>query len=28
MIANDITASFALGGITSTMVDLHEKGLI
>lgn len=25
---NQIKASFALGGITSTMVDLHEKGLI
>jgi len=24
----DIHAAFALGGITSTMVDLHEKGLI
>ena len=24
----DIYAAFALGGITSTMVDLHEKGLI
>ncbi len=24
----DITASFALGGITSTMVGMHEKGLI
>ena len=28
MTSNDIKASFALGGITSTMVDLHEKGLI
>ncbi len=28
MLRNNITASFALGGITSTMVDLHEKGLI
>lgn len=28
MIRNDITASFGLGGITATMVDLHEKGLI
>lgn len=28
MVRNDITASFGLGGITSTMVDLHEKGLI
>ena len=25
---NEITASFGLGGITGTMVDLHEKGLI
>ena len=25
---NGITASFGLGGITGTMVDLHEKGLI
>jgi len=25
---NGIKASFALGGITSTMVDLHEKGFI
>lgn len=25
---NNITASFGLGGITGTMVDLHEKGLI
>ncbi len=25
---NKIKASFALGGITSTMVDLHEKGFI
>ncbi len=24
----NITASFALGGITGTMVDLHEKGLV
>jgi citrate lyase subunit alpha/citrate CoA-transferase len=23
---NGITASFGLGGITGTMVDLHEKG--
>lgn len=28
MRAKGITASFGLGGITSTMVDLHEKGLI
>jgi len=28
MRAQGITASFGLGGITSTMVDLHEKGLI
>ncbi|MGF1746284.1 citrate lyase subunit alpha [Vibrio minamisatsumaniensis] len=28
MVRNDITASFGLGGITATMVDLHEKGLI
>ncbi len=28
MCKNNIVASFALGGITSTMVDLHEKGLI
>ncbi|MGF1718765.1 citrate lyase subunit alpha [Vibrio kyushuensis] len=28
MVRKDIAASFALGGITSTMVDLHEKGLI
>ncbi|MGP1244279.1 MULTISPECIES: citrate lyase subunit alpha [unclassified Serratia (in: enterobacteria)] len=28
MRARDIRAAFALGGITSTMVDLHEKGLI
>ncbi|MBF4426208.1 citrate lyase subunit alpha, partial [Vibrio anguillarum] len=28
MVRKNITASFALGGITSTMVDLHEKGLI
>jgi len=28
MVRNKISASFALGGITSTMVDLHEKGLI
>ncbi|MBL4828296.1 MAG: citrate lyase subunit alpha [Aliivibrio sp.] len=28
MVEKNITASFALGGITSTMVDLHEKGLI
>lgn len=25
---NEITASFGLGGITSTMVNMHEKGLI
>lgn len=25
---HEITASFGLGGITGTMVDLHEKGLI
>ncbi|MEY0630004.1 citrate lyase subunit alpha, partial [Providencia rettgeri] len=25
---HNITAGFALGGITSTIVDLHEKGLI
>ncbi|MDI5454108.1 citrate lyase subunit alpha, partial [Salmonella enterica subsp. enterica serovar Cerro] len=25
---HNITASFGLGGITGTMVDLHEKGLI
>ncbi len=28
MLRRNITAGFALGGITSTMVDLHEKGLI
>lgn len=28
MIRKDIRASFALGGITATMVDLHEEGLI
>ncbi|CNG04740.1 citrate lyase subunit alpha [Yersinia enterocolitica] len=28
MLRRNITAAFALGGITSTMVDLHEKGLI
>ncbi|YCO01812.1 citrate lyase subunit alpha [Vibrio sp. VNB-15] len=28
MIRNDITASFGLGGITATMVELHEKALI
>lgn len=28
MRARDVRAGFALGGITSTMVDLHEKGLI
>ncbi|MGM7764414.1 citrate lyase subunit alpha [Yersinia enterocolitica] len=28
MLRHNITAAFALGGITSTMVDLHEKGLI
>ncbi|HDL6963079.1 TPA: citrate lyase subunit alpha [Yersinia enterocolitica] len=28
MLHRNITAAFALGGITSTMVDLHEKGLI
>lgn len=25
---HNITASFGTGGITGTMVDLHEKGLI
>lgn len=28
MRSRDIRADFALGGITATMVDLHEKGLI
>jgi len=28
MVRKDITASFGLGGITSTMVNMHEKGLI
>lgn len=28
MVRDGITASFGLGGITATMVDLHEKGLI
>jgi len=28
MLANNITASFALGGITQSIVELHEKGLI
>jgi citrate lyase subunit alpha/citrate CoA-transferase len=28
MIAKGITASFALGGITGSIVDLHEEGLI
>jgi citrate lyase subunit alpha/citrate CoA-transferase len=28
MIARGITASFALGGITGSIVDLHEEGLI
>ena len=28
MISNGITAHFALGGITSSIVELHEKGLI
>ncbi|WP_145931890.1 citrate lyase subunit alpha [Yersinia bercovieri] len=28
MLRRKITAGFALGGITSTMVELHEKGLI
>ncbi|WP_411197985.1 citrate lyase subunit alpha [Vibrio sp. EA2] len=28
MVKQDITAEFALGGITSTMVAMHEKGLI
>ncbi len=28
MVRNGIKASFALGGITGTIVDLHEKGLI
>jgi citrate lyase subunit alpha/citrate CoA-transferase len=28
MIAGGITASFALGGITGSIVDLHEEGLI
>ncbi|WP_049646717.1 citrate lyase subunit alpha [Yersinia mollaretii] len=28
MVRRNITAAFALGGITSTMVELHEKGLI
>jgi citrate lyase subunit alpha/citrate CoA-transferase len=28
MVKKNITANFGLGGITATMVDLHEKGLI
>lgn len=28
MIENDITAGFALGGITNAMVELHEEGLV
>lgn len=28
MRSRDIRADFALGGITATIVDLHEKGLI
>ncbi|WP_392562660.1 citrate lyase subunit alpha [Orbus sturtevantii] len=28
MLANNITAEFALGGITQSIVELHEKGLI
>ncbi len=28
MVKNNIKANFGLGGITATMVDLHEKGLI
>ncbi|WED25001.1 citrate lyase subunit alpha [Vibrio sp. JC009] len=28
MVKKNVTASFGLGGITSTMVDMHEKGLI
>lgn len=28
MAHNGVTASFALGGITASLVDLHEKGLI
>ncbi|EII7298625.1 citrate lyase subunit alpha [Vibrio cholerae] len=28
MLRQDIRASFALGGITATMVDMHEQGLI
>ncbi|MDW6003899.1 citrate lyase subunit alpha [Vibrio mangrovi] len=28
MVKNNIVASFGLGGITATMVDLHEQGLI
>jgi citrate lyase subunit alpha/citrate CoA-transferase len=28
MIAREITASFALGGITGSIVDLHEEGLV
>ncbi len=28
MLAQNITASFALGGITGSIVDLHEEGLI
>ncbi|MDV7103423.1 citrate lyase subunit alpha [Vibrio sp. TH_r3] len=28
MVRSGITASFGLGGITSTMVNMHEKGLI
>lgn len=26
MLRQDIRASFALGGITATMVDMHEQG--
>lgn len=28
MIENDVKASFALGGITNAMVELHEEGLV
>lgn len=28
MLAHNVRAGFALGGITATMVDLHQKGLI
>lgn len=28
MVRHDVKASFALGGITGSLVDLHEKGLI